>query len=509
MSGSKYNTDWNDVVRDVRTVQSSIEEMQQWSRWKEEEFIKASKAGLLNKLEDRTLHPLGLTPKDVAFHRWLQFNGSRVDWGSNLTRLESDLSRKVDQMRKAVQTGDLGEALAQSRFLKPYLSDVEKLITQALSTAHPAKFSYKGFRITNPYRMAESIVKECLDAISAMVALFKRRSVEGLLLSSVAEIRLMPSATWSSATGGGSHGLYSPANKMIVVTGDAVISSGPGKFLKNWVHEVFLHEFGHHVHLSEMTSDAKTFWNEGWSEVWKAEADDSTKRMEKEVGRAMISDKEIERFWKTFKATNYNVSRASSQFNGVDEVKFKVWLHRGRIVNQNYNLTKEGKQRVSFLRSYPGDRESWAARFDREQRKLYNQPFQDFLDEGLRRYDEEHEGILSSLRIGITGYRADIYLQPNEIEQVQSVDSELRESFEADRRKDDLGIPSGYGRTNPMEDFAETFVLWMTNPKKLSPVARWRMGRSLWLSGYGGKPIMRLGTVRKVAEDFLQTRNVA
>lgn len=55
-----------------------------------------------------------------------------------------------------------------------------------------------------------------------------------------------------------------------------------------------------------------------------------------------------------------------------------------------------------------------------------------------------------------------------------------------------LGIPSGYGRTNVKEDFAETFVLFVTNPQKLSNIARWRMGRTLGIAQGEGTPIMKL-----------------
>jgi len=71
----------------------------------------------------------------------------------------------------------------------------------------------------------------------------------------------------------------------------------------------------------------------------------------------------------------------------------------------------------------------------------------------------------------------------------------------------DLGIVSDYGATDEQEDFAETFVAFMSAPEKLTPTSKFRMQRALSLSGLYGKPVMRLAEdliVDAVAHRYLQ-----
>ena len=57
---------------------------------------------------------------------------------------------------------------------------------------------------------------------------------------------------------------------------------------------------------------------------------------------------------------------------------------------------------------------------------------------------------------------------------------------------DPLEIVTEYGKTDKYEDFAETFMVFMAAPEKLTPMAKFRMQRALSLSGLYGKPVMHL-----------------
>lgn len=64
-----------------------------------------------------------------------------------------------------------------------------------------------------------------------------------------------------------------------------------------------------------------------------------------------------------------------------------------------------------------------------------------------------------------------------------------------DERKkvlDPLEIVTEYGKTDKYEDFAETFMVFMSSPDRLTPTAKFRMQRALSLSGLYGKPVLRL-----------------
>jgi hypothetical protein len=48
---------------------------------------------------------------------------------------------------------------------------------------------------------------------------------------------------------------------------------------------------------------------------------------------------------------------------------------------------------------------------------------------------------------------------------------------------DPLEIVTDYGKQDKFEDFAETFMLFMVAPEKLTPTTKFRMQRALSLSG--------------------------
>lgn len=64
------------------------------------------------------------------------------------------------------------------------------------------------------------------------------------------------------------------------------------------------------------------------------------------------------------------------------------------------------------------------------------------------------------------------------------------------KKLDLLEIPTDYGKVDQYEDFAETFLVFMVAPDRLSPTAKFRMQRALSLSGLYGKAVMRVGHVQ-------------
>lgn len=70
----------------------------------------------------------------------------------------------------------------------------------------------------------------------------------------------------------------------------------------------------------------------------------------------------------------------------------------------------------------------------------------------------------------------------------------LRSNPDRLRKLEPLDIVTDYGKTDKYEDFAETFLLFMVAPERLSQTARFRMQQALSLSGLYGKPVVqRLG----------------
>lgn len=78
-------------------------------------------------------------------------------------------------------------------------------------------------------------------------------------------------------------------------------------------------------------------------------------------------------------------------------------------------------------------------------------------------------------------------------------------------RLDPLEIVTEYGKTDKYEDFAETFMIFMAAPEKLTPTSKFRMQRALSLSGLYGKPVLRLSSedhalILRVAARYVRAR---
>ena len=67
-----------------------------------------------------------------------------------------------------------------------------------------------------------------------------------------------------------------------------------------------------------------------------------------------------------------------------------------------------------------------------------------------------------------------------------------RAPSDRDEKLKNLDVVTEYGRVDKYEDFAETFLVFMAAPEKLTPTAKFRMQRALSLSGLYGKPVMKL-----------------
>jgi hypothetical protein len=167
---------------------------------------------------------------------------------------------------------------------------------------------------------------------------------------------------------------------------------------------------------------------------------------------------------------------------GIDKVKFAYWLRNPMwgqplITPKQFRLTKAGEAVFDILRdphkwyvehegeiSYAGDtEEKWVARAVKNKR----------------------ENLLLD-------YSGGMGISPKEVENLRKADPAIDQALEQEYQA--LGVPSEYGKTNEHEDFAESFVLFLTDPGKLSENALYRMKHTLWLSGFGGKPVMRLAT---------------
>jgi len=377
-------------------------------------------------------------------------------------------------LRKAMHTSAL-DVLSQAHGAEnPSTVDVAGLVSDTreyvtalndlLKQAGPAKFTYQGFLILNPLRLPDSVLGKVLDAVAYMVSLFKGRGVEPLLHEGLNAIQI----GWLI----GAAGYYHAQDKTIAF--DASTSASGSTMLKNFVHEVLVHEFGHYVHMTYLSPAGKESWESGWEYV-----DQARSAVEE---RVFVTSQDRHRFFGMIERSGWSPARAGKGLKGLDRLKYLMWLYKtqGNPVTstpQQVRLTDYGRDVFSFF-----------ANPDRYRSEFAEANGPEKAERMMERRERTYKG-----NLGLTSYydgKNYPLLDEDTVGEIRSSDSTVDDALDA------LGIPTTYGRTNVKEDFAETFVLFMVNPSALSEQARLRMGRALWLSGFTGKPVMRLSALR-------------
>jgi hypothetical protein len=174
------------------------------------------------------------------------------------------------------------------------------------------------------------------------------------------------------------------------------------------------------------------------------------------------------RYWQLIEKKGFDFSQAGRALKGREKEKYLYWLYDATFPistsAKQVRLTPHGIRVQEYLQS-PYKVDSVVERY-----KMQLDVTEDYASVEMRMPD----------------------LSPEELQE--------RETERLKNRRDTLQIPSDYGSTNEMEDFAESFVAFMDAPEQLSDLARYRMQRALSLSGLYGKTVMRLS--RTVATKF-------
>ena len=232
------------------------------------------------------------------------------------------------------------------------------------------------------------------------------------------------------------------------------------------------------------------------------------------------------RYWKLLENNGFEPKKVAKILSKdlVDRTRFMFWLKVAEYTKQlsSPTLTKKGKSDFKLLQnlSNPAGLKTWGeekfldsyhVRSLKRQRKrfLSDEEYESEIQTLRSKFDldTEVEANLSYIKKKLeltegrdrTIYKSDLNAAVRKLKEYKNLIKKKEEQTEA------LGIPSDYGKTNSKEDFAESFVLWIRNPRRLSDVAQYRMARTLWLSGYGGQPVMRMA--HRVATAFLAKEN--
>lgn len=329
----------------------------------------------------------------------------------------------------------------------------------------PAKFNYQGFAVENAQHLGDALSRRVLEGVDYVVAIFKKRGLDKLLTNEIRSIELAPK--FEKALG-----YYYPSSKSIALSA-AAVGLGTGRFMK-WVNEVFLHEFGHHVHMSYITGEARAVWDDAWTEV--QEKKEVIERAFKSITQA-----ERKRYFDTLMATGWDPSRTAKKLGAVDRVKFGVWLRTPMfgdaiITDKQFRLTKSGLYMASFF-------QDTKAFMEKNRGVTDETPDEDVKKEVAQVAKKMWE------RLGLD-YSGAYPIPPAVVEEMSKADPAMQKTV--DEALEKLQVVSDYGKTNEKEDFAETFVAFVGAPEKLTPTAKFRMQRALSISGLYGKPVMRL-----------------
>lgn len=416
----------------------------------------------------------------------------------------------------------VGDPLEQWRYYQDSLIRLVKKSVQYLKPA-PSSFKWQGFQIFNPSGISEPPIDAALDALSEGLNLLKRRGLESVVTDNLTSITLAPAGFAFQGASGKSYvsvGNYRPFDKTMTLV-ISNLNKASGNHIKRWFTEVFLHELGHHIHLNYITPEAKKFWDSGW---------DIVQQYKNELLKMnTISLEDILGFIKALEATP-NLQAVGKTLKGFDRAKYMYWLQKMGLssVFTQVRPTKLGKSfEVLIARDVFQMDHTDAVKAMLEAYREFGYPVRkdlpdyilDYMDEGGGPLDSEMSSKLwgfltASGSIFDEGRREIAYVKslshlgaklPSVVMKAQAgADITIQKSV--NKALEDLGIPSNYGKEDFQEDFAETFVLFVAAPDRLSKTARWRMGRTLGLSEAGGKKVMRLS--KKIALSYLKSLEV-
>lgn len=349
----------------------------------------------------------------------------------------------------------------------------KRLLQQFVNSLGLTEFSYQGFKTYNPGRMSEERTRRLLDGIDYLVALFKKRGMEKLLRGEIKEVVL------DLDYSGVAHGQYWESRQRIDLMPAALLGGQSGRILKQWVHEVFLHEFGHHIHMNYITGEARRFWDSAWDPVKDIE------KARSQILRITLADRE--RFFVLLQRNNWDPVKTARKLKGLDKAKMAYWLrnpafNEGLITPKTFRLTKRGVAVFSTLR------DPWG----------YLSQEGDNLDQ--RKVEHRIRAIRSNLFLDDG---TEIQFAVDQLKTMVERDPEIGDKA-VQKIIDQIGLPTDYARKNELEDFAESWVAFMANPGALSEQSMYRMKRTLSLSGLYGKEVMRIA--RQVAARYAQEK---
>ena len=433
----------SDLLTSIRTVQAP----------QAQEFLEEN-ADVIDLMPQVTSRATGLG-------QWLHYFWPLLKDREDLTAAKARVQSARDPARSPWE---------QVQDLRLALADYAKEINVFLKKAAPASFRYGDILIHNPRKAPDEVVQRLLAGLHYVKAMFKKRGVLPLLEKTLGSVILRPQMAGETAAG-----LYQPRKRVITVMIETLDRDGGGRHLADWVNEVFIHEVGHHIDLDLMDTAAQEEWRKPWREIEEGKKETA------------VTPKERQTFFKLLVVARGDLRAVSKKLRGMEKVKFHTWLRQPLMSDAPFVTDKQ-------LR--------WANNTEAQHAKRFLAD-PDGMVRDSRNPDKILNNIWENLRYAL---RVD-HPQPGPF--LTAVDHDLVRDLGSDAKKaiEALEMPSDYAKTNEREDFAETFVLFMENPDRLSSTAKLRMQRALHQSGLYGKPIMKVVGAIESLDAALTTLN--
>jgi hypothetical protein len=346
------------------------------------------------------------------------------------------------------------------------------------------KFSHKGFKV-HVFRMAKHDVNTMLKGIDNMVSLFEKRGVEEIIHESINHIFLR-----QQEEGEKNAGYWMSGMKVLIGVYSEELKISAGRFSDNFINEMFIHEVGHWVHMNYIPPSAKAYWDKPWLAY-----DKEVKRLEGEIKKKLkISPEERHHFWSLLQESKGNLAKVKKSLTPYKRAKLHFWLSGTHlnipyVTPKNFRWVKGKGQDLKMFLETPH-------KFIEEHYGVSQQ--EEGYDIILQRREEK---IKTDLMLeGLYDFRL-ISIPEEKVTDYISEDRDLNKQITR-AILNRLEIPSEYGHTNVLEDFAESFAAFMLNPEKLSNIAKDRILTTLKMSESEGKRLMRLS--KRVVKSYLK-----
>lgn len=263
--------DWSDCEKDLRRFNLWYRDLLGTNPFDSEGIYQAALETIGEK-GPSVLPSYSSQPFARRVRHYIPLIKSRADLTESLDSVTNVTSNiKVSYLR-----GDMPKVLGYFdslvKVVKAYKGTLQKYVD--LLAPGPSSFQWKGFKINNPEGVPDAVIYPILDGIHEGLAIFKERGVSEFLYQNLSQITLSP--TLEKTESMEVHGWYFPSRKEIEVK-TYTLDHARSRLYSRWVTEIFIHEFGHHIHLSNLPRAAKEFWDSGWQFIDEAEKSSRTR----------------------------------------------------------------------------------------------------------------------------------------------------------------------------------------------------------------------------------------